>query len=179
MKSYQCSTVTMIHDLGRHERLARLHRQLLEPHRRRPPRTKHRPEPGRDRCCGLVLAARSPRREGASLAGHLEVEASFEDDERLLSPKGLVNVAVQGRAAANDFFFLREAIASGVGIGPLPWFLARHDLAAGPITRVLPDYRAAGGTSYLVYPPAKPLSPKLAKFCAHLLEHVPSLSAQP
>jgi DNA-binding transcriptional LysR family regulator len=97
----------------------------------------------------------------------------------LEGPKGLVKVAVQGRAAANDFFFLREAIASGVGIGPLPWFLASHELAAGRITRVLPDHRAAGGTSYLVYPPAKPLSPKLARFCAHLLEHVPSLAAQP
>jgi DNA-binding transcriptional LysR family regulator len=97
----------------------------------------------------------------------------------LEGPKGLVKVAVQARAAANDFFFLREAIAAGVGIGPLPWFLASHDLAAGRITRVLPDHRAAGGTAYLVYPPAKPQSAKLAKFCAHLRQHVPPLAAQP
>lgn len=93
----------------------------------------------------------------------------------LEGPNGPVKVAVQGRVAGNDFFFLREAIASGVGIGPLPWFLASQELAAGRITRVLPDYRAAGGTAYLVYPPAKPLSPKLAKLCAHLMEHVPRM----
>ena len=95
----------------------------------------------------------------------------------LEGPKGIVKVPVQGRAASNDFFFLREAIAAGVGIGPLPWFLASPELAAGRITRVLADYRAAGGTAYLVYPPAKPLAPKLVKFCAHLLEQVPRLAS--
>ena len=74
---------------------------------------------------------------------------------------------------------LKLAIAAGVGIGPLPWFLANDELLAGRIVRVLPDYRAAGGTAYMVYPPAKPLSPKLAKFCAHLSEHVPRLAGQP
>jgi DNA-binding transcriptional LysR family regulator len=97
----------------------------------------------------------------------------------LEGPKGIVKVAVAGRAAGNDFFFLREAIAAGVGIGPLPWFLANDELLAGRIVRVLPDYRAAGGTAYMVYPPAKPLSPKLVKFCAHLFEHVPRLAGEP
>lgn len=97
----------------------------------------------------------------------------------LEGPKGIVKVEVKGRASANDFFFLREAIAAGVGIGPLPWFLASHELAAGRITRVLPEYRGAGGTAYVVYPPAKPLSPKLVQFCAHLLQHVPRLTVQP
>jgi hypothetical protein len=45
--------------------------------------------------------------------------------------------------------------------------------------RVLPDYRAAAGTAYMVYPPAKPLSPKLVEFCAHLSEHVARLATQP
>jgi DNA-binding transcriptional LysR family regulator len=95
----------------------------------------------------------------------------------LEGPKGVVKVAVQGRVASNDFFLLREAIAAGIGIGPLPWFLASPELAAGRITRVLPEYRAAGGTAYLVYPPAKPLPAKLVKFCAHLMAHVPMLAA--
>ena len=97
----------------------------------------------------------------------------------LQGPKGPEKVTVNGRASGNDFFFVREAIASGVGIGPLPWFLASQEVAAGRITRVLPEYRAAGGTAYLVYPPAKPLAPKLVRFCAHLLEHVPRLAALP
>jgi DNA-binding transcriptional LysR family regulator len=97
----------------------------------------------------------------------------------LQGPKGPEKLTVNGRASGNDFFFVREAIASGVGIGPLPWFLASQEVAAGRITRVLPEYRVAGGTAYLVYPPAKPLAPKLIRFCAHLLEHVPRLAALP
>ncbi len=95
----------------------------------------------------------------------------------LEGPKGVVKVPVQGRVASNDSFLLREAIAAGIGIGPLPWFLASSEMAADRITRVLPEYRAAGGTAYLVYPPAKPLPPKLVKFCAQLTEHVPRLAA--
>jgi DNA-binding transcriptional LysR family regulator len=97
----------------------------------------------------------------------------------LLGPNGPEKISVNARAAGNDFFFLREAITSGLGIGPLPWFLASQEVAAGRITRVLPEYRATGGTAYLVYPPAKPLAPKLVRFCAHLLEHVPRLTALP
>ena len=98
---------------------------------------------------------------------------------KFLGPKGPEQLTVNGRAAGNDFFFLREAIVAGVGIGPLPWFLASQEVAAGRVTRVLPEYRAAGGTAYLVYPPAKPLAPKLVRFCAHLLDHVPRLAALP
>jgi DNA-binding transcriptional LysR family regulator len=54
---------------------------------------------------------------------------------------------------------------------PRPRFLAKHELAAGRITRVLPDYRAVGGAAYLVHPPTKP-APPVSKFCAHLLENV-------
>ncbi|CAN5899252.1 LysR family transcriptional regulator [soil metagenome] len=97
----------------------------------------------------------------------------------LQGPNGPEKLTVNGRASGNDFFFVREAILSGVGIGPLPWFLASHEVAAGRLTRVLPEYRVAGGTAYLVYPPAKPLAPKLVRFCAHLLEHVPRLTALP
>jgi DNA-binding transcriptional LysR family regulator len=45
-----------------------------------------------------------------------------------VGPKGPETVKVNGRAAGNDFFFLREAIASGLGIGPLPWFLASQEV---------------------------------------------------
>jgi DNA-binding transcriptional LysR family regulator len=97
----------------------------------------------------------------------------------LQGPKGAVKVPIQGRTSGNDLFFLREAIAAGVGISALPWFLASPDLAAGRITRVLPDHSVIVGATYLVYPPAKPLSPKLLAFCSYLLEHAPRLMVQP
>jgi DNA-binding transcriptional LysR family regulator len=97
----------------------------------------------------------------------------------LQGPKGIVKVPIQGRTSMNDLFVTREAIAAGVGIGPLAPFLAASELAAGRIVRVLPDHRVAGGATYLVHPPAKPLSPKLVAFCSYLLEHAPRLIGSP
>ena len=91
----------------------------------------------------------------------------------------ILAAAAESLATSGDVSFNAIAKAAGVGIGALPWFLANADLAAGRITRVLPDYRLAGGTSYLVYPPAKPLAPKLVAFCSYLLEHAPRLIVQP
>jgi DNA-binding transcriptional LysR family regulator len=97
----------------------------------------------------------------------------------LKGPKGAVTLRVTGRASGDDLLFVRGAVVAGVGIGALPWFIASHELAAGTITRVLPEYRAATGSAYVVYAPAKPLPPKVAAFCSYLLEHGPRVFTQP
>ena len=97
----------------------------------------------------------------------------------LQGPKGIVKVPIQGRTTVNDLFVTREAIVAGVGIGALAPFVAASELAAGRLVRALPDHRVAGGATYLVYPPAKPLSPKLVAFCSYLLEHAPRLIGPP
>jgi len=93
----------------------------------------------------------------------------------LTGPTGTAKVKLEPRVSGTDFFFVREAIVAGLGIGPLPWFAARHELAAGRVVRVLPDHQMTMGTLYLVYPPAKPLPPKVQAFTSHLREHVPRL----
>jgi DNA-binding transcriptional LysR family regulator len=90
-------------------------------------------------------------------------------------PKGTARLKVPGRVSGDDFFFVREAVVAGLGIGLMPWFMASHEVAAGRVVRVLPDYQAALGSMYLVYPPAKPLPPKVAAFTAYLREHAPRL----
>jgi DNA-binding transcriptional LysR family regulator len=90
-------------------------------------------------------------------------------------PKGTAKLKVPGRVSGDDFFFVREAVVAGIGIGAMPWFMASHEVAAGRVVRVLPDYHAVLGALYLVYPPAKPLPPKVAAFTAYLREHVPRL----
>ncbi|MDP9149248.1 MAG: LysR substrate-binding domain-containing protein [Myxococcota bacterium] len=57
----------------------------------------------------------------------------------------------------------------------MPWFIASHEVAAGRVVRVLPEYQAVQGAMYLVYPPAKPLPPKVAALTAYLREHAPRL----
>lgn len=98
---------------------------------------------------------------------------AFEYDMR--GPKGVTKLKVPARVSGDDFFFIREAVVAGVGIGPMPWFMASHELTAGRVVRVLPDYLAMGGSMYLVHPPAKPLPPKLAAFTTYVREHAPRL----
>lgn len=94
-------------------------------------------------------------------------------------PDGAINVPVAGQLSANDFFSVREAIASGAGIGPLPWFLARTELASGRLSRVLPAYSIAGSTVYLVHASTQPMPAKLKAFRDHLLAHAPALLTHP
>jgi len=93
----------------------------------------------------------------------------------LKGPKGAIKLKVPGRVSGDDFFFVREAVVAGIGIGPMPWFMASHELAAGRVVRVLPDFQAMGDGISLVYPPAKPLPAKVAAFTTYLREYAPRL----
>ena len=65
------------------------------------------------------------------------------------------------RLAGDDFFFIREALRAGGGIGILPVFLAAHDVRAGTLLRVLPQWTETRGMLSLVYPQARHLPRKL------------------
>lgn len=95
----------------------------------------------------------------------------------LEGPRETTNVEVSGPIAGNDFFFIRESIASGAGIGSLPWFVARSEIESGRLVRVLPDYQHAGTTAFVVHAPLRPLPAKTKAFRDYLLEHAPRLLA--
>jgi len=94
-------------------------------------------------------------------------------------PRGVVKVRVTPRTSGDDLLFVRAAVVAGVGIGALPWFIAKHDLEAGTITRALPEYSVGAGAAYVAHPPAKPLSPKVSAFASYLVEHGPRMFTQP
>jgi DNA-binding transcriptional LysR family regulator len=129
-----------------------------------------------------AYAARRDLPKHPSELGNHDLVTFYPGNQRQLAlegPKGIIKIAIQGRVAGDDFFFLREAILAGVGISLLPWVLASPELSAGRITRVLPEYRAVGGTLHLVHAPAKPLAPKLIALRTHLLAHAPRLITPP
>jgi len=97
---------------------------------------------------------------------------------QLERPKGAVTVRVPGRVNGDDFLFVRGAVVAGVGIGVLPWFIANQELAAGSITRVLPEYRLVGGSAWVVHAPAKPVPPKLRAFCSSSMARESSRSRE-
>jgi len=97
------------------------------------------------------------------------------NEYHLRSPKRSVKVKVAGRVSGDDFFFAREAVAAGLGIGAIPCFMATQEVTAGRFVRVLPEYQSALGATYVMYPPAKPVPAKVTAFTAYLREHAPRL----
>lgn len=93
----------------------------------------------------------------------------------LSGPEGGVEVPVFGRLGGDDFYFVRAALVAGAGIGVMPAFLARDEVSAGRIVRVLPRYALKGATLYLLHAPAKPLPRKVEVLRDYLLEHAPRL----
>jgi DNA-binding transcriptional LysR family regulator len=128
------------------------------------------------------LAQREPPRRAEDLNDHELVLFSGRDGKDVLQlegPRGAFKLTVKGRTSANDFFFIREALASGSGIGMLPWFVAKNEVAAGRLTRVLADHRLSGVTAYLVHPPSTAPSAKMLAFRDFLLEQGPALLLHP
>lgn len=95
-------------------------------------------------------------------------------------PRGVTKVHISSHISCNDFVFARELVSAGAGIAALPWFVARPELNAGRLVRVLPEHRLEGGLNlYALHPPQVGPTPKLDLFRRFLLEHAPRLLAQP
>lgn len=70
----------------------------------------------------------------------------------------------------DDFGFVREFLKAGGGIGYLPSFLARNDLATGALERVLPERTVRGGSLLLLHSNTKHPSPPLTALKAFLAD---------
>ena len=69
---------------------------------------------------------------------------------------------------------MREAIVAGVGIGPLPWFLASSELAPDASRASYPSTKRWGdGVRRLSA--CQAAASQGAAFCSHLLEHAPRI----
>ncbi len=114
------------------------------------------------------LARKGMPRTPEDLVGHDWVLfRHFKFTEPLLPPKGGRHVIV------DDFFFVREAVRAGAGIGAMPTYLAQAYLATGELQRVYPRYTGEGsGGVTLLYPKAQQQLPrKVTAFRDFLLEH--------
>jgi len=76
------------------------------------------------------------------------------------------------RAVGDDVMLCRELVREGVGIGLLPVFLARADVSAGALVRVLPRVQQRSGTLYFVHPAVEHPPRKLTALRELLLEYV-------
>lgn len=79
-------------------------------------------------------------------------------------------VDVATRVRADSFWFMRETLKAGGGIGQLPSFLADPDVVAGNLVRVLPGWVALAGKVYFVHAPSKRVPPRVTAFRDLLIE---------
>ncbi len=70
---------------------------------------------------------------------------------------------------------MAEAIRAGMGIGPLPLYLARTGLQDGSLLRVLPEYKLQSLNVYALYPSREYLDAKIKTWIAHLRETLPEM----
>jgi DNA-binding transcriptional LysR family regulator len=85
-----------------------------------------------------------------------------------IGPGAKVDVAT--RVSADSFWFIRETLKAGGGIGQLPSFLADPDVVAGHLVPVLPRWVALAGPVYLVHPASKHVPPRVDAFRDLLIE---------
>jgi DNA-binding transcriptional LysR family regulator len=80
---------------------------------------------------------------------------------------------VQGRITGDEFFFIREVLRAGLGVGLLPSYLAEGALRRGELVRVLPGERQKlQGKLVLLYPSAKRLPRKVTALRDFLIDQL-------
>lgn len=118
----------------------------------------------------------------AELAAHNCVRFAYGGARatwRLMRDGQLEEIGVHGTLTANNSEVLRQALLDGVGIGLLPRWLVRDDLASGALLPLLEDYQANPGAMdiglYAVYQENRRGAAKVKAFVDLLAD---SLAAQ-
>lgn len=79
------------------------------------------------------------------------------------------HVEVRGSLRANNTLFMMQAIKDGLGIGFIPDFVCKDDIASNNVVEILPDVERPNLTLFALYPARQHLPPAL-KQCIDFLQ---------
>jgi DNA-binding transcriptional LysR family regulator len=113
------------------------------------------------------LARRPPIRSPEDTAGHDWVAFRGEPP-----PPPFPKPARPPRLDADDMMLVHEMARAGIGIAFIPPFLARAEVTAGRLVRVLPRFALRTGTLYFVHPAARKVPAKVVAFRDYLVEYI-------
>jgi DNA-binding transcriptional LysR family regulator len=127
-------------------------------------------------CCSHDYLERHGRvQQLAELTAHncgRHLSYPFGDEWRFFDRKGApASVRIAGNLVTNSGEALRRMVVEGTGIGLLAGFLVQHDLEAGRLVRLLPEYRPVEMSMNAVYPHRHHLSAKVRTFIDMLVLH--------
>lgn len=110
-------------------------------------------------------------RAGAPRSPRDTAEHQWVSLRRIKVPPPLPTPKTEPRVNGDDILFVCQSVIAGAGLGVLPTFLAREDVAAGRLVPVLPRLSLRSGALYLVHPPAQHVPRKVTAFRDYLVEH--------
>lgn len=102
-------------------------------------------------------------------------EEAVDSRWKFLQAGKQVNVDVQGRYTVNHAGARLDAILSGLGIGGVPYFMAKDALAAGELVRVLPAWEFKTnyqGDAWVLYPQTRHLSARIRAFVEFIAQRL-------
>jgi DNA-binding transcriptional LysR family regulator len=108
------------------------------------------------------------------LVGHSCLHYSYlasRDVWNFIGPDGAHTLRVAGRITANNGDVLMEAALQGLGIAHLPTFFIHHELQAGRLQLVMPDYKIPEISLFAVYPPNRQSTGMVGLLTEHLRDH--------
>jgi DNA-binding transcriptional LysR family regulator len=78
----------------------------------------------------------------------------------------------RARASSDDLLWVHQAVRAGMGIALLPNFLARADVAAGRLIRLLPRHGVRRGVLYFVHPAGPQVPRKVTALRDYIMEYL-------
>ena len=105
-------------------------------------------------------------------AAHPFVLPSYTDTDSLTVSRGRErhNLRPEAAVRSDNTQMTHKMILAGCGLGYLPEWTARQDLASGRLVRLLPDWHIFAATLYAAYPNRTFLSAKVRSFIDFLCE---------
>ena len=86
-------------------------------------------------------------------------------------------ITFKPRALINELAAAKRATIAGLGVAMLPGRACEHEVTAGLLKQVLPEYRGGQGGLWLLYPPRRGLTAAVRTFIDHLLAELPGRQA--
>lgn len=99
------------------------------------------------------------------------------DHWEFVGPAGVESIPIRPVFTVNLADAMTRAVQAGMGIGPLPAYVAVEELDKGAVTRVLSDYRMRETNVFAIYPARRFLNAKIAGWLDHLERHLPEAVA--
>ncbi len=108
----------------------------------------------------------------AELSRHDFVAVGTSSSLQFIGPNGNLEVPVRTVLRYRSAFGIAHAVASGIGLAPLPAFLLEDPVFKGRLTPVLTDYPLSQSMVYLVYVSRKYLPLKIRTFLDFMVEAI-------